>query len=95
MSTVRTIQVLFKLLPFILVLRKDRKKWINQEKNQINSQQFQKNAKKVLDNFISIGPVYNKKGQWLSSRADILPQPYLKELSKLQDSVPSGETHFV
>ena len=95
MSTVRTIQVLFKLLPFILVLRKDRKKWINQEKNQINSQQFQKNAKKVLDIFISLGPVYIKLGQWLSSRADILPQPYLKELSKLQDSVPSGETHFV
>ena len=27
-------------------------------------------------------------GQWLSSRADILPQPYLEELAKLQDSVP-------
>ena len=90
MSTVRTIQVLFKLIPAILVLRKDRKKWINQEKNQINSEQFRKNARKVLDTFISLGPVYIKLGQWLSSRADILPQPYLEELSKLQDSVPSA-----
>ena len=90
MSTVRTIQVLFKLLPSILALRKDRKKWINQEKNQINSEQFRKNARKVLDTFISLGPVYIKLGQWLSSRADILPQPYLEELSKLQDSVPSA-----
>ena len=83
MSTVRTIQVLFKLLPSILALRKDRKKWINQEKNQIDSEQFRKNARKVLDTFISLGPVYIKLGQWLSSRADILPQPYLEELSKL------------
>ena len=90
MSTVRTIQVLFKLLPSILALRKDRKKWINQEKNQIDSKQFRKNAQKVLNTFISLGPVYIKLGQWLSSRADILPQPYLEELSKLQDSVPSA-----
>ena len=90
MSTTRTIQVLFKLLPSILALRKDRKKWINQEKNQIDSEQFRKNARKVLNTFISLGPVYIKLGQWLSSRADILPQPYLEELSKLQDSVPSA-----
>ena len=90
MSTVRTIQVLFKLLPSILALRKDRKKWINQEKSQIDSEQFRKNARKILDTFISLGPVYIKLGQWLSSRADILPQPYLEELSKLQDSVPSA-----
>lgn len=90
MSTIRTIQVLFKLLPSILALRKDRKKWIDQEKSQIDSEQFRKNARKVLDTFISLGPVYIKLGQWLSSRADILPQPYLEELSKLQDSVPSA-----
>ncbi|MGH1567945.1 MAG: ABC1 kinase family protein, partial [Nitrosopumilus sp.] len=88
MTTLRTIQVLFKLLPSVLALRKDRKKWINQEKNQIDSEQFRKNARKVLNTFISLGPVYIKLGQWLSSRADILPQPYLEELSKLQDSVP-------
>jgi len=90
MSTIRTIEVLFKLLPSIFALRKDRKKWINQEKNQIDSEQFRKNARKVLETFISLGPVYIKLGQWLSSRADILPQPYLIELSKLQDSVPSA-----
>ena len=90
MTTVRTIQVLFKLFPSILALRKDRKKWINQEKNQIDTEQFRKNARKVLDTFISLGPVYIKLGQWLSSRADILPQPYLEELSKLQDCVPSA-----
>ena len=90
MSTTRTIQVFVKLLPSIFALRRDRKKWISQEKNQINSEQFRKNARKVLDTFISLGPVYIKLGQWLSSRADILPQPYLEELAKLQDNVPSA-----
>ena len=39
---------------------------------------------------ISLGPVYIKLGQWLSSRADILPQPYLEELATLQDNVPAA-----
>ena len=88
MYTIRTIQIFIKLLPSIFALRRDRKKWIHQEKTEINSEQFRKNARKVLDTFISLGPVYIKLGQWLSSRADILPQPYLEELAKLQDSVP-------
>lgn len=88
MYTIRTIQIFIKLLPSIFALRRDRKKWIHQEKTEINSEQFRKNARKVLNTFISLGPVYIKLGQWLSSRADILPQPYLEELAKLQDSVP-------
>ena len=90
MYTIRTVKILIKLLPSILALRKDRKKWINQNKNEIDPTQFKKNATKVLETFISLGPVYIKLGQWLSSRADILPQPYLQELSKLQDSVPAA-----
>ncbi len=90
MSTTRTIQVLVKLLPSIIALRRDRKKWVRQESNEIDSEQFRKNARKVLNTFISLGPVYIKLGQWLSSRADILPQPYLEELAKLQDSVPAA-----
>jgi len=89
MSTIRTLQVLFKLLPSVIALRRDRKKWVNQDEKKIDPEKFRKNARKALDTFISLGPVYIKLGQWLSSRADILPQPYLEELSKLQDSVPS------
>jgi predicted unusual protein kinase regulating ubiquinone biosynthesis (AarF/ABC1/UbiB family) len=82
--------VLVKLLPSVLALRRDRKKWINQEGNEIDLEKFRKNARKVLDTFLTLGPVYIKLGQWLSSRADILPQPYLEELAKLQDSVPAA-----
>ena len=49
-----------------------------------------KHAKKALKVFIELGPSYIKLGQWLSSRADLLPS-YLEELAKLQDKVPPAE----
>ena len=70
-------------------LKKDRKDWVRKEGKNVNSEKYRKNARKVLNAFISLGPVYIKLGQWLSSRADILPQPYLEELAKLQDNVPA------
>ncbi|MEX2060482.1 MAG: AarF/UbiB family protein, partial [Nitrosopumilaceae archaeon] len=88
MSTLRTISVFFKLLPIILALRKDRREWVKTEGKNVDVEKYRKNAKRILNTFISLGPVYIKLGQWLSSRADILPQPYLEELAKLQDDVP-------
>ncbi|MGQ0790896.1 MAG: ABC1 kinase family protein [Nitrosopumilaceae archaeon] len=88
MSTLRTISVFFKLLPIILALRKDRREWVKTEGKNVDIEKYRENAKRILNTFISLGPVYIKLGQWLSSRADILPQPYLEELAKLQDDVP-------
>ena len=62
---------------------------VKKQGKNIDLKRYQKNAQKALKTFISLGPVYVKLGQWLSSRADILPQPYLEELAKLQDEVPA------
>ena len=35
-----------------------------------------------------LGPAFMKLGQILSTRGDLLPQPYLDELAKLQDTAP-------
>lgn len=86
----RTIQVLFNLLPAIIYLRKDRREWIKNDGKNVDDIKYRKHAKKLLKTFIAMGPVYIKLGQWLSSRADVLPQPYLEELSKLQDNVPAS-----
>jgi predicted unusual protein kinase regulating ubiquinone biosynthesis (AarF/ABC1/UbiB family) len=75
-------------LPSILALKKDRRNWVKSEGKNIDLEKYRKNARRVLNTFISLGPVYIKLGQWLSSRADILPQPYMEELAKLQDDVP-------
>lgn len=88
LSVIRTARVFFKLLPSVLSLRHDRRQWVRHEGKNINVEKYRKNARRALDAFISLGPVYIKLGQWLSSRADILPQPYMEELSKLQDDVP-------
>jgi len=88
MSAIRTIKVLYKLLPSVLALKKDRRNWVKSEGKNIDLEKYRKNARRVLNTFITLGPVYIKLGQWLSSRADILPQPYMEELAKLQDDVP-------
>jgi len=89
-SKSRTLRTFFKLLPLVLALRKDRREWVRREGKNVNLSRYQKNARKALKTFVAMGPVYIKLGQWLSSRADILPQPYLEELAKLQDEVPAA-----
>ncbi len=76
-------------MPVVFALRKDRREWVRKQGKNVDLRRYQKNARKALKTFISLGPVYIKLGQWLSSRADILPQPYLEELAKLQDEVPA------
>lgn len=87
MLVVRTIQVMSKLLPVVIRLKRDRKNW---SVNKGKMETYRKNARRALDAFVSLGPVYIKLGQWLSARADILPQPYMEELAKLQDEVPAA-----
>lgn len=84
----RSLLVLTKLGPSVLALRRDRKHWLKKDSTESDMARYRRNAQRALDAFISLGPVYIKLGQWLSSRADILPQPYMDELSKLQDDVP-------
>jgi predicted unusual protein kinase regulating ubiquinone biosynthesis (AarF/ABC1/UbiB family) len=90
-SKLQVAKVILKLLPVVINLRRDRKKWVKHEGKNIDEWKFRKHAKKALKIFIELGPSYIKLGQWLSSRADLLPLPYLEELSKLQDEVPPAE----
>jgi len=44
-------------------------------------------AEELADDLEKLGPTYIKLGQLLSTRADLIPGPYAKALSRLQDSV--------
>ena len=90
-SKIHVAKVILRLLPIVINFRQDRRKWVKHEGKNIDESKFRKHAKKALKTFIELGPSYIKLGQWLSSRADLLPLPYLEELSKLQDEVPAAE----
>lgn len=47
-----------------------------------------KRAVELRQLLVRLGPTYVKLGQVLSSRQDLLPAPYVKELRTLQDAVP-------
>jgi predicted unusual protein kinase regulating ubiquinone biosynthesis (AarF/ABC1/UbiB family) len=87
-SKLHIAKVVLKLLPVVINLRRDRREWVKHEGKNIDEEKYRKHARKALKTFIELGPSYIKLGQWLSTRVDILPQPYLEVLSKLQDDVP-------
>ncbi len=86
--TLRSLVVLAKLGPTVLALRRDRRRWLKKDSSESDMARYRRNARRALGAFVALGPVYIKLGQWLSSRADILPKPYMDELAKLQDDVP-------
>lgn len=49
----------------------------------------ERNARRMLGGITTLRGLWVKVGQFLSSRPDIMPLPYLQELKRLQDSVPS------
>src|SRR6185369_11407986 len=55
-------------------------------------------AKELSDDLEKLGPTFVKLGQLLSSRADLLPERYLRALSRLQDRVkpfPYADVEFI
>lgn len=85
------LMIILRLLPVIISFRKDRRDWVKTQGQNIDEKRYIRHAQRALKTFIELGPSYIKLGQWLSTRADILPQPYLEILSKLQDDVPPVE----
>ncbi|OWR14308.1 ABC1 kinase family protein [Chryseobacterium sp. VAUSW3] len=61
--------------------------------NALNSENFDdsehdyKNPEELAEDLKNMGPTYVKLGQLLSTRPDLIPEPYLKALESLQDYV--------
>ncbi len=51
------------------------------------SSSFENSPEELANDLKKMGPAYIKLGQLLSTRPDLLPEPHLKELRKLQDDV--------
>lgn len=62
--------------------------WFVGKKNESEELHLQWQAQWISRRLLKLGPTFIKIGQAVSTRADLLPLAYVKELSKLQDSVP-------
>ena len=77
------------LSPILLAFLRDRRSWILFGRPTVRSPEHHlARAKRLTARLAALGPTFVKLAQLLSARADILPEPYLSEISRLQDQVP-------
>lgn len=66
-----------------------REKWIKSSKrDELWEKAHESNAKRVLKLIVELEGLWVKLGQYLSTRADVLPPAYINHLKQLQDSLP-------
>lgn len=66
-----------------------REKWSSKVKREAMwDKAHERNAKRVLSLIIELEGLWVKLGQYLSTRADVLPHAYISLLKQLQDSLP-------
>lgn len=66
-----------------------REKWTHRSKKAaLWEKAHERNAKRVLSLILELEGLWVKLGQYLSTRADVLPQSYIILLKQLQDSLP-------
>ncbi len=84
----RTWQILWRLIPFVIAFLRDRRRWILfGAPRRLPLEAHQTRARRIVDAIAELGPTFIKLVQVFSSRADIIPEPYLSELARLQDAV--------
>ncbi|RYR05539.1 hypothetical protein Ahy_B06g085401 [Arachis hypogaea] len=66
-----------------------REKWTSKSKQSVLWEKaHERNAKRVLSLIIEMEGLWVKLGQYMSTRADVLPAAYIRLLKQLQDSLP-------
>ena len=92
----RTIAILAGLLPFVLAFWRDRRRWFFLGgPRQVPFEKHQQRAARLTNTIAELGPTFVKLAQVFSARADILPEPYLSEISRLQDQIPPDDARDI
>jgi predicted unusual protein kinase regulating ubiquinone biosynthesis (AarF/ABC1/UbiB family) len=96
LRTRRTWEVLRRLVPLVFAFLRDRRRWILfGGPRRLPEDAHRRRAERIVRDIGSLGPTYIKLAQVFSARADILPEPYLSEIGRLQDAVPPVPTEGI
>ncbi len=88
----RTFAIVRGLLPFVIAFMRDRRRFLFFGRGRrVTAEQHANRARKLTNTIARLGPTFVKLAQVFSARADILPEPYLSEISKLQDRMPPDD----
>lgn len=87
----RRLYVTWTLLLFAIFVYLDSKNFFGKEKTK-RELKLRRQAQRLRERLIRLGPTFIKMGQMLGTRADLLPIEYVDELSVLQDRVPAFPT---
>jgi predicted unusual protein kinase regulating ubiquinone biosynthesis (AarF/ABC1/UbiB family) len=86
--TLRTWEILRRLMPFVIAFLRERRRWILfGSRRTLPLEVHRVRARRIVDAITRLGPTFIKLVQVFSSRSDIIPEPYISELSRLQDAV--------
>ncbi|NOY53978.1 MAG: AarF/ABC1/UbiB kinase family protein [Deltaproteobacteria bacterium] len=85
----RGLKIFFTALPFLLSFLRDYRRFVFfGAGRQVNDGFHEKRARDLTARIAALGPSFIKLTQVISTRADIIPPLYLRELSRLHDEVP-------
>jgi predicted unusual protein kinase regulating ubiquinone biosynthesis (AarF/ABC1/UbiB family) len=86
----RSLHIILALLPWVVSLLRDRRRWIVWGAPAERSREFHlRRAKAIVRDVAALGPTFVKLAQVFAARADLIGEPYISELSTLHDQVPA------
>ncbi|MFO7259708.1 MAG: AarF/UbiB family protein [bacterium] len=92
----RALTIVVRLTPFLIAFLRDRRRWILLgRRRRLPYEHHERRAQRLAATIASLGPTFIKLAQVFSARADILPEPYLSAISRLQDRVPPHPTEEI
>ena len=85
----RTLRIILALGPFAISFFRDRMRWLWFGAPIIRTPAFhERRASTLVATIAGLGPAFVKLAQVFASRADLIPEPYLREFGTLIDRVP-------
>lgn len=85
----RTLRILITLLPWVVSLLRDRRRWVLRGIPALRTPEFHRQrAEGIVSDIASLGPTFIKLAQVFAARADLIGEPYISVLGTLHDQVP-------